>query len=145
MIRRLIQEGTELLEDPKWHRPDTSKGGPEHGEIQRTRASLKLKAKDLHAAVKRARLGHLSDKHWSSMSNTESWKANKWDADYYAKKYKRDIKRVYKGYKEGAKMPAPIVLHRPGKQPYCVGGNTRLLAASAVGIRPKVLHVRMKK
>jgi hypothetical protein len=141
-VRKLIQEAKEA--GPKWLRPNTERGGDEYGEISRTRRQLRLKASDLQSAVKKARLGHLSDKHWSKLDNTESWKANKWDANHYAKKYKRDIKSVYKGYKQGAEMPAPVVLHRPGKQPYLVGGNTRLLAASAMGIRPKVLHVRLK-
>ena len=145
MIQDLILEGRELLEDPKWHRPNTSKGGDEYGELIRTRRELRLKSKELHSAVKRARLGQLSDKHWSKLDNTGSWQANKRDADYDAKRYGRDIKSIYKGYKTGEKMPAPIVLHRPGKKPYLVGGNTRLLAASAMKIRPKVLHVRMKK
>ena len=144
-MRHLIEQLRVLMEEPKWHRPDVSRSGPEYGEITRTRRSLKLPAKELHAAVKKAKLGPLSDKHWEKLSNTESWKANKADAHYIAKKYKRDIGRIFRGFKQGTKTPAPIVLHRKGKNPYLIGGNTRLLAASAAKIRPKVLHVRLKK
>ena len=141
-LRALIAEMRATL-GPRWVRPDTSNQG-EGGEIRRTISSLRIPAGALHAAVASAKLAPLSDEHWSQVANTESWKATKEDADYYAGKYKRDIQKIYDGYKAGAEMPAPIVLHRPGKRPYCIAGNTRLLAASAMGIRPHVLHVKLK-
>lgn len=151
-IRALVAELRGLMEEPKWVRPDVTHTG-ERGELLRTRRSLGRKGKtrpgvsaaDLHKAVSKAKLGHLSDKHWSKATNTDSWKLDKKAAAKHAETYGRDIKRVYKGFKAGDKIPAPIVLHRPGKRPYVVAGNTRLMAASATGIRPKVLHVRLKK
>lgn len=143
-MRRLLELLRGLLEEPQWHRPDTSSRG-EGGELSRTRRALKLPAKDLHAAVKKARLGALSDKHWSKLQNTDSWKTGKGKAHRLAKEYGRDIKPIVHGIKHGSKMPAPIVLHRKGEDPYLVAGNTRLMAASASKIRPKVLHVRLKK
>jgi hypothetical protein len=139
-----LLEEVKAAQGPKWHRPNIAKGGDEYGEITRTRRELRLKSAPLHTAMAKGRLGTLSDKHWSRMDNTDSWKATKASANKLAKEYGRDIKRVHTGFKEGHKMPAPIVLHRKGKRPYLVGGNTRLMAASATGIRPKVFHVRIK-
>lgn len=143
-MRELIEQLRILLEGPQWHRPDTSSRG-EGGELSRTRRTLGLPASKLHAAVKRARLGTLSDKHWSKLQNTDSWKTGKTKAHRLAKEYGRDIKPIMHGLKHGSKMPAPIVLHRKGEDPYLVAGNTRLMAARASKIRPKVLHVRLKK
>lgn len=143
-MRRLLERLRNLLEGPEWHRPDVSRDG-EGEELSRTRRSLRVPAKELHAAVKKAKLGVLSDKHWEKLQNTDSWQATKADTHRLAKKYGRDVKPIFRGIKKGDKMPAPIVLHRKGKAPYLVAGNTRLMAASATKIRPKVLHVRLKK
>ena len=143
-MRQLLKQLRELMEEPQWHRPDVSKAG-EGEELSRTRRTLKLPSRELHAAVKKARLGSLSDKHWEKLQNTDSWEASKADAHRAAKKYGRDVGKIFHGIKHGAEIPAPIVLHRKGKAPYLVAGNTRLMAASASKIRPKVLHVRMKK
>jgi hypothetical protein len=151
-MRQLIEQLRSLLEEPKWRRPDVSrsgdsdKSGDAYGELRRTIGSLRIPAKDLHAAAKNAKLGALSDKHWSKISNSESWgTTTKAKAQHYATAYRRDIKKIYHGFKHGEEIPAPIVLHRKGKPPYVVAGNTRLMAARAAKIRPKVLHVRLKK
>jgi hypothetical protein len=143
-MRRLIAQLRALLAEAQWHRPDVSRKG-EGGELSRTRRTLKIRAKDLHAAVKTARVGDLSDAHWAKLRNTDSYKATRSDAHHAAKRYGRDVKKIFHGLKNGHKLPAPIVLHRKGKAPYLVAGNTRLMAASASKVRPKVLHVRLKK
>jgi hypothetical protein len=36
-----------------------------------------------------------------------------------------------------------MVVHRKGKPPYLVGGNTRLMVSRALGITPHVIHARL--
>ena len=43
--------------------------------------------------------------------------------------------------KYGTSMPAPIVMKGDEDWYYLIGGNTRLMAARALGIRPKILLV----
>lgn len=146
-LRQLIEELVAAVEDhppvggPRWQRPDVEQ---EKGELARTRKTLRLPAPKLHAALAKAKLGALSDKHWKNLQNTWSYKVKRKDHVKWAKEIGRDTKRLDKGFKEGHKMPAPIVLHRKNKPPYLVAGNTRLSAASVHGVRPKVLHVRVK-
>ena len=145
-ILELTEELRALVEEPKWVRPKTRPGDEdsEHNELTRTAKELGVPSRNLNRSLATARLGRLSDKHWKSMDNTTSYGTDKASAEWDAKKHNRDIDRIYKGFEGGDEMPAPIVLHRPGKPPYLVGGNTRLMAAAASGIRPKVLHVRLK-
>jgi hypothetical protein len=117
----------------------------ERDEVERTSADLGIPLDKLHAAVKKAKLGTLSTKHWSKLTNSESYKATPTKARRIAKKYDKDLPGIIHRFKNKISTAAPIVLHRKGEQPYLVAGNTRLAVASGEGIRPKVLHVRMKK
>ena len=138
-----MMELVEVVQGPKWHRPDVGPKG-ERGEISRTNRSLKIPSNKMKAALKTARIGTLSDKHWSNLQNTWSYKIKRKEHEQYAGEIGRNTKRLDKGFKEGHKMPVPIVLHRKGKKPYLIAGNTRLSAASVHKIQPKVLHVRLK-
>lgn len=115
----------------------------ELGEIKRTVKALDLDPRLVKDAVLAACLEVLRDKDWAELENTDSWGINLKDARRVAKQYGMNLKRILQGFRAGAVIPAPIVLFREDEKPYLIGGNTRLMAASAVGVRPKILAVRM--
>lgn len=122
-----------------WKKPDIDE---EIGEIRRTAKAFGMSAKALREAAKKAKIENLDDKTWSKLENTDSFDTDTvGKAMALAKEYDRDIASVVKGI--GGDLPAPIVLMKKGEPPYLIGGNTRLMAARAVGARPKVLMVRI--
>jgi hypothetical protein len=129
------------MDDNRWHRPDVDE---EHDEIVQQARSLKLDPDHLKSAVTHGKLGPLSRRHWSKLDNSDSWHTKSVEsARARAETYGRDIDSVMDALHQGHPLPAPMVLHRKGERPYLIGGNTRLMAARALGVRPHVIHVHM--
>lgn len=85
----------------------------------------------------------LSDKIWSQLNNTDSWDEQSKNMEYVekiAKQEEKDLPSIIDGIKSGS-IPAPIVLQKDGKYEL-IGGNTRLMAARALKIRPRVLMIK---
>lgn len=59
-----------------------------------------------------------------------------------ANKYGKDINRLLKQFEKG-EIEAPIVLFRAKKNPYLIGGNTRLMLLKVLNIKPKVLQIKI--
>ena len=125
---------------PRWKRPNL---GKERREITMHAKEFGMKRADLHKAIKGGTLGPLSKKHWKKLDNTWSWGVGKKHHEKWAKEIGRNTDRIDQGFKEGSKMPAPIVVHRPSKRPYVVAGNTRLAASYVHGVQPQVVHVHL--
>lgn len=130
----------ELLEvGPKWHAPDW---GAEHGELARVSSEHKIPMHHIKQAIKQAKIGSLPHKTWKKLHNTDSWGTNTVrKANQKAKTYGRDIGQIHKGIKKGHSMPTPIVAKMPSGEHHLVGGNTRLMASRAHGIKPKVTYL----
>lgn len=134
----LLKEASQI----QWTMPNIQ---DEMGELNRTAKTLNINPQQLTQATKTARLVPLDDNTWAKMSNTDSWNIKSGDMDSVnslAKGYGRDATSIAQGFQSGSPMPAPIVLSHKGS-PYLVGGNTRLMVARAMGIRPSMLHVAL--
>jgi hypothetical protein len=80
------------------------------------------------------RLVDLDEKTWSNLKNTDSYSIKDIDhAKELANIYKRDIESILKA----DKLPAPIVVEK-NKEYELVSGNTRLMVARALKIKPKI-------
>ena len=134
----------ELIEaaQPKWHRPSAR---TERGELSRVADDEKVPLKHLLNAFKKAKLKPLHHKTWAHLQNTDS-QSTKTMAKFVktSEKYGRDWKRVAKGLTKGHSMPAPIILRRKDGSNTLVGGNTRLMGAKALKIKPHALHIDIR-
>ena len=122
----------------------------EIGEIERVANKFDPtnKARFILAFLQEARsapLVELSDQLWRHLDNTDSfqfgpgdWESVARHADYY----KRDWQLLKQKMESGKSVGAPIVV-KVENQMHLVSGNTRLMIARALGIRPKVLLVDM--
>jgi hypothetical protein len=134
-----IARGKSKAKDTTWSKPSLD---AEEAEVQRTVKELGVPRDKLLQAAKQGTLQDLDDETWSQLENTDSNDTDTVEkATGKAKEYNRDIARVIRGL--GGNLPAPIVLMRKGEPPYLVGGNTRLMAAKAFGVKPKILAVHL--
>jgi len=88
----------------------------------------------------------LTDGVWGQLENTDSATMEPGDmtsAVKLSEKYDRNIMRIVMGIKGGNTIPAPIILKGDVDWYYLVAGNTRLMAAKALNVRPKVIIVNM--
>ncbi len=98
-----------------------------------------------------AGLVELTEDMWRELENTDSfdiqpggWEKVAEHINYTNKETgaKRDWEGLKQAMEQGKRLDAPIVLRHAG-QLHKVSGNTRLMVARALGIRPKVLLVEM--
>lgn len=137
----LLTESEQRVPDAQWHHPDLDE---EHEEIAERARDLGVSSNRLKSALAAGRKGPLHDKHWEQLQNTDSWETTKMEhVRKLASDYERDVDRIHKGMTQGQSLPSPMVVHRPKKPPYLVGGNTRLMVARALGVRPHVIHARL--
>ena len=136
-------EVSQLLKAPRWRALAGDEIVREDEELQRTAREMQLDYGNLVHAFQNAQLEELSDTDWTRMENTDS--IGDWTKDEVIENIgsNRDHARIFHGIENGEDMPAPIVLFRNGESPYLIGGNTRLMACKALGIRPVVLAIHM--
>ena len=143
MIARssLLLEAMSISPKVRWKRPSLVE---ERDEIIERARDLRLHPAVLKDAIRRGQLAPLSREIWQRLQNTDSWKTlTTTQARALAVKYKKDANRVERGFRAGSTFAAPIVLHRAGKPPYLVAGNTRLMIARALRVVPLVIHARL--
>jgi hypothetical protein len=143
VVRSMLTEGysKKWKEHSAWHRPSSEEEGE---EIKSRAKDLGVSHQRLTRGVNKGKMGPLKKKHWKRLENTDSWGTKKMKhVKKLSKEYGKDWKGVKKGYKKGHSMPAPMVVHRKGKNPYLVGGNTRLMVARAKRVKPHVVHVNL--
>ncbi len=123
----------------------------EEGEIERVQQHFKIESPDfVDRFLKRARAGKLiklSDEVWDTVENTDSHSDNilrgDWDAVAEcsdAHEVKRDWQTLKTKLQTGVRLDAPVIV-RHGDVLHLVSGNTRLMVARALGIKPDVLIV----
>jgi hypothetical protein len=101
----------------------------------------------LRAAYRNGKLQTLTDSKWRDLDNTDSWKTDTLEKIQKAIKSnarssgKRSIENVLKEFLTGS-VRAPIVLSfNNGKNMSLIAGNTRLMVARMLGIKPDVVVV----
>ena len=123
----------------------------EKGEVERVQTHFGIADTNFaETFLEKARGGTLqalSDKLWDMLENTESCPKNLEKGDWnavaeYASVHKppRDWQDLKRKMQSNVPVDAPVIAKR-GDVLHLVSGNTRLLVARALGIRPNVLIV----
>jgi len=132
-----------LVRTPRWRKLNEEEVVKEKYELRRTAIHQEMDYARLERAFDHAELEQLSDEDWSIMSNTASHGERTKDKVIAHIATSRDHAKIFRGLENGEVLPAPIVLFQEGEAPYLIGGNTRLLACKASGVRPQILAVRV--
>ncbi len=120
----------------KWHAPDLEE---EREAFERTARKLNLNAEELIQSAANGGLIEIHQDMRSSLENTDSWNVESMEeVEFLAGTYDRDLTSIMKAIGEGKSLPAPIVFVQDTGAPYLIAGNTRMMAAKALGESPKV-------
>jgi hypothetical protein len=95
--------------------------------------------------IQNSQLTDLIDADWSRLENTDSWDIGVGDLDSvedHSKHIGRDWELLKTKLEKGGQVDAPIII-KIGGVLHLTSGNTRLMVARALGIRPKVVIVDM--
>jgi len=136
----------EILRPDRWLKPDLEY---ESEELQRTSTELKIPIDALVDAFRSGKLMELSQQLLAKLQNTDvvARKPIKYGRikNAVAKygKTPEGIARIKKLIRKGMEIDAPVVLFRPGQNPYLVSGNTRLLVANSMGTTPIVWAIKV--
>jgi hypothetical protein len=131
-----------LSEATRWGKPDWTSEAEELS-MQMDSGVLKIPGMSKNQVwklmVTEGKLVTLSDDLWKRMENTDSWETDSLEkAETLALEYDKDLDVIVSGLQEESEMPAPVVIIKPDGTPHLLGGNTRLMACKALGVRPKV-------
>ncbi len=128
----------------------------ERGEIERvTKQFLRLEPTDENIqqvleSLRAAEMVELSDAQWEKLDNTDSFHkvrpGHVEDAKAITEHYnqtlephnQRDFDTLLSVFETAKAIKAPLILRNKGGQTHLVSGNTRLMIARALNIRPKV-------
>lgn len=139
---------------PNWVRPNLQN---EKGEIERVIKDFLLEEpneeniKRVLTIFETSPLVELSDEEWEVLENTDSFhnvkKNHIEDAERITEGYnqellpenKRNFKSILDGFIQGNEMEAPIIIKNGEGKLHLISGNTRLMVARALAVRPKVM------
>ena len=97
----------------------------------------------LQAQYNKARPVSLIDGDWRKLENTDSFETNTMEKVYEALKTNnepRDVDRILRQYVSGS-VSCPIVMKFADNRLVLVAGNTRLMIARVLKIKPKIILV----
>jgi hypothetical protein len=130
----------------------------EKSEIERIKDEFKLTDDQIEEIKKQFEQNEIVDLGDNiKILNSDYDEINKNDFDQVlelVKKYKKNIDRLLTQFEEG-EIEAPVILIKKGKNaelidanakkenPYLIGGNTRLMLLKALGMKPKVLEIKI--
>jgi hypothetical protein len=80
------------------------------------------------------RIGHIEDVESITEKYNESLSSEN----------KRNVQSIVDGFQEGKEMEMPIIFKNETGQLHLISGNTRLMVARVLSIRPRVLIVEVK-
>jgi len=138
---------------PRWVRPDLQK---ERGEIERAVREFSGEEPNVENvqrvfdALKNAPMVELSDEMWAALDNTDSFhniipghieEARQITETYNQElppQNRRDFGAILNGFKGGA-MEAPVIIKNKEGALHLVSGNTRLMIARSLGVKPDVI------
>lgn len=142
------------IPEVNWIRPDPER---EKGEIERVLCGflgLELNEenfKRLVSIIEKAAIVELSDEAWEILENTDSFHNIRTghieDVEKITEDYNRDLPQekrrsvamIKEGFMSGREMQLPIIVMNIKGIMHLLSGNTRLMVARALGIRPKVI------
>lgn len=140
-LRSFIKKTLRMNSSPIWILPSLDE---EMGEFERVSQEENIDLISLIVAFKQGKLSSLSSSTWKNIENTDSVEdLSLDDAKELAEDYGRDIRRIIAAFKNKSKLPAPIILVRQDKTMTCVAGNTRLIVAKALGVKPQVFFINL--
>jgi hypothetical protein len=144
---------------PEWIRPDFHN---ERGELERvvrdflTKDPTPQNIAEVIEVLNRAQVIQLSDVDWELLENTDSFhnisagqieearrKCERYNEEL-EEENKRDFEAILNGFRQGNKMECPLILQNSDGKLHLVSGNTRLMIARALGIRPEVIIGKIK-
>lgn len=116
--------------------PDTQK---EKDELERVEREFGIDSSVLIFAARDGVFTELSDGVWDTLENTDSnrFVEGDWEeVKRLSEKYERDWEDLRQKLEAGTPLDAPIIMQF-GDRYHLVSGNTRLMVARAMGLRPK--------
>ncbi len=143
---------------PEWVRPNIA---GETGELKRVLTNFLGKSQDVESVsalakiLENAPVVELSDEDWELLENTDSFDKVKPGeiekareiCEEYNKELDSDTQRDFHGLLEnfykGSKMECPMILKNQEGKLHLVSGNTRLMIARALGVRPEVIIAQL--
>ncbi len=140
----------------QWIRPDL-KVGDEPGEIERVARTfapedVPVFIERFYVRAENAREQELTEEVWARLDNTDSYDIAPNDfaqieehishCNYGGNRTTRDWQYLKGKMERGEELDMPVIAHI-GDVYHLVSGNTRLMVARALGIRPRVLLVEM--
>lgn len=132
------------LNESNWFAPDFEK---EKGEFERVSRETGIHIDKLKGAFAKGKLAPLSPDHFASLENTDANTGEYKTVDsvhHMAQSYGgKDSQGIHRGLTQGERLPAPIVLHRKGKSPTLVAGNTRLTMATVMNQPVHAVHINV--
>jgi len=125
---------------PVWIKPALE---TERGEFQRTAESFGLKVAEMMKAAEKGEIIQWPFTAWNKLENSDSFDTGtEATADSAVSSYGRDTSSIKSAFATGSGLPAPIVWQRQDGTYYLIAGNTRLMVARALGVRPRVFLFR---
>ncbi len=112
----------------------------EKGELERVAEKYEIDSSVLIYQAQQGKMRMLSESVWSTLDNTDSYdiEAGDWGTvEHNAFQVGRDWQSVKTALETGVLLDAPIIM-KQGDKTHLVSGNTRLMVARAMGIRPVV-------
>lgn len=141
LVENKEKAGKKANEFEEWLMPDLEW---EQEEIADRAKDLGMEPADLEFALDEGQIVELDDETWEAMENTDSFEIESFsEAIHLAHVYRKNYRFVLNAYIEREPVPMPLVVTRKDGTPYLVAGNTRLMFARVLGIRPKVLIGRV--
>ncbi|OHA18904.1 MAG: hypothetical protein A2836_00755 [Candidatus Taylorbacteria bacterium RIFCSPHIGHO2_01_FULL_45_63] len=141
-----------------WIRPNPNK---EKGEVERVvKEFLNLEPTDenvnrLIEIIQEAPVVELGEEEWEQLNNTDSFhnvrSGHLEDAEEITEEYnqklsqnnRRNFKKLLDSFTFGKEMEVPVIVKNKEGVTHLVSGNTRLMIARALGIKPKVIIVEI--
>lgn len=125
----------------------------EESEIERITKEFGLTENEVEAIKKQFEQNKIVNLKYTEIDNSDYSSINDFDQVLeLVKKYKKDIDRLLTQFEKG-EIEAPVILIKKGKKPelidaekekpYLIGGNTRLMLLKALGMKPKVLEIKI--
>jgi hypothetical protein len=112
----------------------------ERGELERVAEAFGVDASVLEFRAQQGRLEPLDEELWAALENTDSFaiEPGGWEAvAALSGQVGRDWETLRQRLQNGQTLDAPMIL-RQGERLHLVSGNTRLMAARAAGVTPRV-------
>lgn len=130
-----------------WFKPSMTWTKPsfesESGEFLRVAQEEGISYDSLKRSFAHGYLKSLNRREWELLDNTDSYNISSIDeAIQYSEEYARDWKRIKQAFDIGGSLPAPIVLEFNDGKITLVAGNTRLMFAKALHVKPVVFWIK---